>query len=148
MNQCNLIHTLQSGKQVGNQVSTPSSSKQAFTSPNPTLPQLDSDNTKKDKSDENVHTPIAPYPNRFKNKQSAQMDKVREIFNKVKINVPLLDAIQQVPNYAKFLKDMCTKKRKTNVPKKVFLATNISELLSNQIPASAKTLVALPFLAQ
>ena len=27
------------------------------------------------------------------------------------------------------LKDMCTKKRKTNVPKKVFLATNISELL-------------------
>jgi len=28
---------------------------------------------------------------------------------------------------------MCTKKRKTNVPKKVFLVKNISELLSNQI---------------
>ena len=61
------------------------------------------------------------------------MDKVREIFNQVKINIPLLDAIQQVPTYAKFFKDMCTKKRKTNVPKKVFLVTNISELLSNQI---------------
>ena len=61
------------------------------------------------------------------------MDKVREIFNQVKINVPLLDAIPQVPGYPKFLKDMCTKKRKTNVPKKIFLATNISELLSNQI---------------
>jgi len=31
----------------------------------------------------------------------------------------------------KFLKDMCTKKRNTNVPKKIFLAINISELLSN-----------------
>jgi len=56
------------------------------------------------------------------------MDKIIEIFNQVKINMSLLDAIQQVPSYAKFLKDMCTKKRKTNVPNKVFLATNISEL--------------------
>ena len=62
------------------------------------------------------------------------MDKILEIFNQVKISVQLLDAIQQVPSYAKFIKDMCTKKRKTNVPKKVFLSTNISELLCNQIP--------------
>jgi len=94
MNQCNWIHTLRSGKQVDNQVSTPSSSKQASTSSSPTPPQLDSDNTKKDKSDEDVYKPITPYPNRLKNKQSAQMDKVHEIFNQVKINVPLLDAIQ------------------------------------------------------
>jgi len=66
------------------------------------------------------------------------MDKIIEIFNQVKINVPLLDAIQQVPSYAKFLKDMRTKKRKTNAPKKVFLATNISELLSGPIPVKYK----------
>jgi len=54
------------------------------------------------------------------------MDKVREIFNHVKINVTLLHAIQQVPNYVNFLKNMCIKKRKTNVPKKIFLTTNIS----------------------
>ena len=53
------------------------------------------------------------------------MKKILEMFNQVKLNVLLLNAIQQVPDYAKFLKDMCTKKRKTNVPKKVFLATNI-----------------------
>ena len=58
--------------------------------------------------------------------------------SQVKINVPFLDAIQQVPSYVKFLKDMCTKKRKTNVPKKVFLATNISELLSGLIPIKYK----------
>ena len=52
--------------------------------------------------------------------------------------MPLLDAIQQVPSYAKFLNDMCTKKRKTNVSKKVFLTTNISELLSSPIPIKYK----------
>ena len=66
------------------------------------------------------------------------MNKIIRIFNQVKINVPLFDAIQQVPLYAKFLKNMCTKKRKTNVPKKAFLATNISELLSSLIPVKYK----------
>jgi len=66
------------------------------------------------------------------------MKKILEMFNQVKLNVPLLDAIQQVPTYTKFLKDMCTKKRKTNVPKKVFLATNISEILSGPIPIKYK----------
>ena len=80
-----------------------------------------------------MHKPTTPFSNRLKNKQSAQIDKVRENYNQVKISVPLLGAIQQVPTYNKFIKDMCTKKRKTNVPKKVFLTTNISELLSNQI---------------
>ena len=68
------------------------------------------------------------------------MEKLFEVLNQVRLNMPLLNAIQQVPSYAKFLKDMCTKKRKTNVPKKVFLATNISELLSNPIPVKYKDL--------
>ena len=68
------------------------------------------------------------------------MEKKRKMFNQVQINVPLLDAIQQVPSYAKFLKDICTKKRKINIPKKVFLTTNISELLSRPIPVKYKDL--------
>ncbi|XP_074377697.1 uncharacterized protein LOC141719216 [Apium graveolens] len=43
----------------------------------------------------------------------------------------LLDAIAQVPSYAKFLKDLCTKKRATNVPKKAFLIAHMSSILSN-----------------
>ena len=75
------------------------------------------------------------------------MEKILEMFKQVKLSVPLLDAIQQVSGYAKFLKDMCTKKRKTNVPKKVFLATNISELLSGPIPVKYKVPDVLKFLA-
>jgi len=54
------------------------------------------------------------------------------------VECSLLDAIQQVPAYAKFLKDMCTNKRKTNVPKKVFIATNTSELLPGPISVKYK----------
>jgi hypothetical protein len=42
-----------------------------------------------------------------------------------------LDAIKQVPSYAKFLKDLCTVKRKLNVKKKAFLAEQVSVILQN-----------------
>ena len=85
-----------------------------------------------------MHQPTAPFSNRLRSNNNAHMEKLLEVFNQVRLNIPLLDAIQQVPSYAKFLKGMCTKKRKINVPKKIFLATNISELLSNQIPVKYK----------
>ena len=51
-----------------------------------------------------------------------------EVFKQVKINISLLDAIQQVPAYAKFLKDLCTQKRKSrnHIPKKVLLTEHVS----------------------
>ena len=33
-------------------------------------------------------------------------------FRRVEVNIPLLDAIKKIPKYAKFLKDLCTHKRK------------------------------------
>ena len=104
------------------QLSTPSSSTSS--------PQ-NSKVTEVDKSAKQVHQPIAPFLNRLRSNNNANIEKLLEVFNQVRLNIPLPDAIQQVPSYAKFLKDMCIKKRKTNVPKKVFLTTNISELLSN-----------------
>ena len=61
-----------------------------------------SDGSKKNKSVSQVQKPVVLFPNRLKNnKQNPHMNKKIEIFNKVKIDVPLLDAIQQVPSYAK-----------------------------------------------
>ena len=31
-----------------------------------------------------------------------------DTFRKVQVNIPFLDAIKQVPRYAKFLKELCT----------------------------------------
>ena len=87
---------------------------QTFTSSSSTPP------TSEDKSAEQVYKPTSPFLNRLRSNNNAQIEKILKIFNQMKINLPLLDAIQQVSNYAKFLKDICTKKRKTNVLKKFF----------------------------
>jgi hypothetical protein len=57
--------------------------------------------------------------------------KIFETFKMVRIYIPLLDAIKQVPSYAKFLKDLCTVKRKLNVKKKAFLAEQVCAILQN-----------------
>ena len=126
----NAVHILRSGAKVDNQVQmpdveTPSSSTHTTS---PTL-----EKSKEKKLEEDVEPPrkmVAPFPNRLKPKKNqAQMEKFLDLFKQVKINVPLLDAIEQVPAYAKFLKDMCMKK-KAPTPKKVFLAANLSEIFS------------------
>ena len=56
----------------------------------------------------------------------------------MQINIPFLDAIQQVPAYAKFLKDLVTMKRKTNVPKMAFLIEQVSSIIQNKYPVKCK----------
>ena len=65
-------------------------------------------------------------------------EKTLELFKQVKVNIPLLDIIEQVPSYARFLKDLCTRKRKTQVPKKVILTSPISDMVSSQMPEKHK----------
>ena len=54
------------------------------------------------------------------------------------MNIPFLDAIQQVSAYAKFLKDFVTMKRKKNVPKKAFLTEQVSSIIQNKYPVKCK----------
>ena len=48
----------------------------------------------------------------FLYKKDKQRDDILETFKQVKVNLPLLEVIRQIPAYAKFFKDMCTFKRK------------------------------------
>jgi len=66
------------------------------------------------------------------------LEKILEIFKQAKVNIPLLEVVEQVPSYAKFLKDLCTKKRAHQTPKKVFLVANISEIIKNKVPVKYK----------
>jgi len=75
--------------------------------------------------------PIPPFPHRLNKKNQAHIEKMRETFSQVKINIPLLYAIQQMPPYARFLKDLCTAKRATGFSKKAFLASSASSILSH-----------------
>ena len=53
-----------------------------------------------------------PFPHRAvqsRRGDDAEKDKeLLETFRKVEVNIPLLDAIKQIPKYAKFLKELCT----------------------------------------
>jgi len=55
-----------------------------------------------------------PFPHRVVQKSKKLEEAKKEIletFRKVEVNIPLLDAIKQIPKYVKFLKDLCTHKR-------------------------------------
>ena len=73
-------------------------------------------------------------------KKGATMEEMFEIFRQVKINLPLLEAVKKIPSYAKFLKDLCTQKRKAknNVFKKIFLTEQISSIIQHQTPPKFK----------
>ena len=62
------------------------------------------------------------FPQALKAKKKAiNQVEILEVLRQVKVNIPLLDMIKQIPMYAKFFKDMCTVKRGLNVDKKAFL---------------------------
>ncbi|XLU30660.1 hypothetical protein S245_066726, partial [Arachis hypogaea] len=62
-------------------------------------------------------------------KQLEPDPKMVEIFKKVEVTVPLFDVIQQVPKYAKFLKDLCIHKDKINELETIPLGSSISALM-------------------
>jgi hypothetical protein len=83
--------------------------------------------------------PKLPYPDRLlAPKKGGKFEDILEVFKQVQINIPFLDAIQQVPSYAKFLKDLIKVKRKTNVPKRVCLTEQVSSILQCKMPLKYK----------
>ena len=56
----------------------------------------------------------------------------------MKVNIPLLGMIKQVPTYAKFLKDLCMVKRGFNVNKNAFLTEQVSAIIECKTPVKYK----------
>jgi hypothetical protein len=83
--------------------------------------------------------PKVPNPKRLQApKKEGKFEDILEVFKQVQINIPFLDAIRQIPSYAKFLKDLITVKRKMNVPKKAFLTEQVSSILQCKLPIKYK----------
>ncbi|CAN6712650.1 unnamed protein product [Malus baccata var. baccata] len=56
-----------------------------------------------------------PFPSRFNQTKKEEAEKdILETFRKVQVNIPLLDAIKQVPRYAKFLKELYTTRKRVS----------------------------------
>ena len=71
-----------------------------------------------------------PFPQALKGKKKAsKQEGILEVLRQVKVNIPLLDMIKQVPTYAKFLKDLCTVKKGLGINKKAFLTEQDSSII-------------------
>ena len=80
-----------------------------------------------------------PFPQALKSKKKASKQvEILEVPRQVKVNIPLLDMIKQVPTHAKFLKDLCTVKRGLNVDKKAFLTEQVSSIIQCKTPVKYK----------
>ncbi|KAH9763009.1 hypothetical protein KPL70_001028 [Citrus sinensis] len=129
------IMTLRKGKEIDNKVEMP------VTKENQIVPVNVEDSPPEEREEANPreYVPKAPFPQRLaKGKKGKSTGEILEIFKQVSVNIPLLDAIKQVPSYAKFLKDLCTKKRNMHVQKKAFLTENVSSILQHKIPLKCK----------
>ncbi|KAH9724538.1 hypothetical protein KPL70_007523 [Citrus sinensis] len=129
------VMILRKGKEVDNKVEMP------VTKENQIVPVNvdDSPSEEKEETNSQEYVPKAPFPQRLtKGKKGKSTGEILEIFKQVSVNIPLLDAIKQVPSYAKFRKDLCTKKRNIHVQKKAFLTENVSSILQHKIPLKCK----------
>ena len=80
-----------------------------------------------------------PFPQALRGKKKAsQQAGILEVLRQVKVNIPLLDIIKQVPAYAKFLKDLCTIKKGLGIEKKAFLTEQVSAIIQSRNPVKYK----------
>ncbi|XP_050876414.1 uncharacterized protein LOC127080124 [Lathyrus oleraceus] len=74
----------------------------------------------------------------MRNKKKGQhenfFEKFLELFKKLEINIPLLEALEQMPTYAKFMKDFISKKRTTNTNPIILTETCSAILQGMKIP--------------
>ena len=89
--------------------------------------------------DKATHNPPAPYPHRLRvSKKVNNHSEIYELFKQVKLNIPLLDANKQIMSYDKFLKDLCSVKRKLGVNKEAFITEQSTSLIRNNLPPKYK----------
>ncbi|XP_062075080.1 uncharacterized protein LOC133779099 [Humulus lupulus] len=76
-----------------------------------------------------------PYPQRLrKNNLDKQFSKFLEVFKKLHINIPFVEALEKMPSYVQFMKDILSKKRKIGEYETVALTEECSAILQRKLP--------------
>lgn len=80
-----------------------------------------------------------PFPSRFSKSKKQALDKeIMDIFSKVHINIPFIEAIRTVPRYAKVLKDLCTRKDRLIAKEVTQVGESASAMLLKKMPMKCK----------
>ncbi|XP_016168666.1 uncharacterized protein LOC107611228 [Arachis ipaensis] len=85
------------------------------------------------------YVPKAPYPQRLrKDGKDNQFSRFLEIFKKLQINIPFAEALEKMPLYAKFLKELMTRKRSWGEKETVVLIEECSAIIQKKLPQKLK----------
>ncbi|GJU42939.1 reverse transcriptase domain-containing protein [Tanacetum coccineum] len=77
-----------------------------------------------------------PYPQRLrKKKMKAQYGKFLDMIRVVRINVPFIDVLDEMPNYGKFLKELISNKHKIEQISAAFLSDESLAMIQNKVPS-------------
>ncbi|KAJ4723214.1 DNA-directed DNA polymerase [Melia azedarach] len=81
-----------------------------------------------------IITPPLSFPQRFqKKKLDAQFSKLLEMFKKLHFNIPFADALEQMPNYLKFMKEVMSKKWHLEEYEMVQLTEECSSIIQQKL---------------
>ena len=93
--------------------------------------------------------PLIPYPQRLKKgKLEKQFAKFLDIFKKLHINIPFMDALENMPSYMKFMKKILENKKKLGEYETIALTEECSQILQKKLPPKLKdpSSFTIPFL--
>ena len=86
-----------------------------------------------------TYTPTVLFPQRLqKAKREEQFSRFLDILKKIEINTPFAEVINQMPNYAKFLKEILNKKKKIAEEGIVNMTATCSAIIQQKLPTKMK----------
>jgi hypothetical protein len=126
------ITILRSGKEIGKDA--PKANEKSKETP------AENDESGIAKSNDIEKCPFpTPFPQALKLPKNLDVtSEILEHLHQVKVNLPLLHLIKQMPFYAKVIKDLCTIKRKHHVKKTAFLTEQVSAIIQHKYPPKYK----------
>ncbi|XP_016173218.1 uncharacterized protein LOC107615688 [Arachis ipaensis] len=101
--------------------------------------QIIEEHSQEQRKEVKPYTPPQSYPQILqKELKDQQFLKFLEVFKKLEINIPLAEALEQMPLYAKFLKEIINKKRNWNEKEMVILTQECSAVIQKWLPPKLK----------
>ena len=100
--------------------------------------QLNEKQSEENSTEAKASMPV-PYPQRLKkHKLDKQFTKFMDVFKKLHINISFADALEQMPSYVKFKKDILSQKRRLADFETVNLTEECSAILQRKLPQKFK----------
>jgi len=82
-----------------------------------------------------------PYPHAPSRKhKDRQFSRFMDVLKRLQINIPFTEALEQMPTYARFMKDLLTKKRKIPDHEIVELEAGCSAIIQKSLPQKSRDL--------